>query len=97
MQCSVKNIIKVRYWFLKIQKYQLDKMLSTRTIAAVYTVYKSKNCTLSSASIDSGNDNDDIFFLDIFSVLVTSELDRWRVEFGGLLWACLLISFLWSA
>lgn len=50
--------------------------------------------TLRSASIESGNDNDDIFFLDIFALFATSELDRRRVVFGGLLWVCLLTSFL---
>lgn len=44
--------------------------------------------TLSSASIESGNDNDDIFFLDTFAPLATSELDRRRVVFGKSLRIC---------
>lgn len=41
------------------------------------------NSTLSNASIESGNDNDDIFFLDVFVLFATSELDRWRIVFVG--------------
>jgi len=47
-------------------------------------------------SIDRGNDNDEIFFLDMFAVLATSELERRRVVLGELLCVCLLISFLQS-
>lgn len=52
------------------------------------------NTTLSKASIESGNDNDDIFFLEMFVLLATSELDRRRVVFKRLLCVCFLISVL---
>lgn len=56
--------------------------------------YQKINNTLSNASIESGNDNEDIFFLDILSLLTTSEFDRRRVVLGGLLWVCRFTSLL---
>lgn len=50
--------------------------------------------TLSSVSIDSGNDSEEIFFLEMFALLATSELERRRVVLGGLLCVCLLMSVL---
>lgn len=50
--------------------------------------------TLSNASIERGNDLDDIFFLDMLALFATSEFDRRRVVFGGLLCVCLFTSFL---